>query len=57
MGFCAIFHLIICIMSMCVPGTRPMDGMFEMMYVVMLACAVTRADYCCLLMYIVNVTI
>ena len=57
MGFCGIFHLILCIMMMCAPGGNPMDGMMEGIYVIVLVCAIVRADYCCLLMYIINVTI
>ena len=55
MGFCGIAHFILCMMMMF--GGMSSQGMMEMFEVMILACSICRADYCCMIMYILNIMI
>merc|ERR1711998_499509 len=54
MGVMGMIHLIIAFM-MCFLNV--MTGMYEMIDVMILFCAVARMDYCCLICYLLNIFI
>ena len=62
LGFAAV-HLILAVMMMFVKGNIGggqggiYGGMFEIINVLFLGCAAMRMDFCCLVMYVINITI
>jgi hypothetical protein len=54
MGALGIIHLILAVMLMFISA---MKGIYELIDVAILFCALARFDFCCLILYILNITI
>ena len=51
MGVCGIVHFILCIMMFFIWVQK---GLYELINVMIIFCAVARMDYCCLVLYVLN---
>ena len=54
MGILGFIHCALAVMLMFL---IPMKGIYELIDVAILFCAIARLDFCCLILYILNVTV